>query len=274
MYTQRKIRRNASGLRLVGAQLALFRKAAGFTQRELGERVSLDEETVASIEQGRRPLKSDLADELDRLLGTKGALSVALENLPERERFPVWAADYMDLEREAMVISWFENQVLPGLLQTEAYARAVFRCRIPTLDEDEIEQRVAGRLERQAILHRKVPVMASFVISQAVLMDHLGGAEVYAEQLHHLRECADLPGLTLQVMPFGRQTHAALDGPFIVLETPENDLLGYTETQRGSQLFCEPDEVSILVQKYAMLRTQALNGEDTKGLLDQLRGER
>ncbi len=273
MYTQRKIRRNASGLRLVGAQLALFRKASGLTQRELGERVSLDEETVASIEQGRRPLKSDLADELDRLLGTKGALSVALENLPERERFPVWAADYMDLEREAIAISWYENHLVPGVLQTEAYARALFGCRVPYLDEDEIERRVNDRLERQELLRRTPPMVLSFVVSQTVLMERLGGDEVYARQLDHLRACADLPGLMLQVMPFGRHTHTGLAGPFLVLETTENDLIGYVESQRGSQLFCEPDEVSILSQKYAMLRTQALNTEETTALLEQLRGE-
>ncbi|MFJ2114962.1 Scr1 family TA system antitoxin-like transcriptional regulator, partial [Streptomyces sp. NPDC087850] len=84
----------------------------------------------------------------------------------------------------------------------------------------------------------------------------------------------DLPGIALQVMPLGRQSHAALDGPFILLETPDHQHLGYTETQRGSQIVSDPDEVSILSQKYAMLRTQALNPEDTKDLLDRLlRGE-
>lgn len=273
MHTRRKFRKNASGLRLVGAQLSLFRKAAGLTQRELATRLCLDEETIASIEQGRRPLKTDLADELDQLLGTKGALAIALENLPERERFPVWAADYIALEQEAIALSWYENQLVPGLMQTQGYARAVFRFTVPYLSEDEIEQRIVDRMERQDILHRKIPPVASFIVSQAVLMDRLGGNEVHREQLSHLRECADLPGLMFQVMPLGRQSHAGLSGPFIVLETPENDLIGYVESQRGGQLCSDPDEVSILAQKYAMLRTQALNTEESKALLEQLQGE-
>lgn len=179
----------------------------------------------------------------------------------------------MDIEREAIALSWFENQVLPGLLQTEGYARAVFRSKVPILSEDEINAQVAARLARQEILHRKVPPTASFIISEAIVRDRLGGDEVYAETLRHLRACADLPGITLQIMPLGRQTHAGLNGPFILLETPDHQHLAYTETQRGSQLITDPNEVSILAQKYAMLRTQALNPEETKGLLDRLLGE-
>jgi hypothetical protein len=74
-------------------------------------------------------------------------------------------------------------------------------------------------------------------------------------------------------MPLARTPHAALDGPFILLETPDHQRIAYTETQRDSQLISDPNEVSILAQKYAMLRTQALNTEDTKGLLDLLPGE-
>ncbi|MFC5799351.1 helix-turn-helix domain-containing protein [Streptomyces formicae] len=270
---KKRQRKNASAMKLVGSLLACFREAAGLTQRELAGRICVGEDTIASIEQGRRPLKPDLAAILDRLLETKGALSTAVENLPEIDLIPAWAEDYMDYEREAIALSWFENQVLPGLLQTENYARAVFRSKVPVLSEDEINAQVDRRVGRQEILHRKVPPTTSFVISEAVVRDRLGGDEVYAETLRHLRACADLPGITLQVMPLGRETHAALAGPFILLETPDHQHIGYAETQRGSQLITDPDEVSILAQKYAMLRTQALNPEETKGLLDRLLGE-
>ncbi|WP_399125843.1 DUF5753 domain-containing protein [Streptomyces sp. ITFR-6] len=202
--------------------------------------------------------------------------------MPEVDLIPAWAEQYMDLERTALALSWFENQVLPGLLQTENYARAVFRSKVPVMPEDEIEAQVAARIEpaqvaarieRQEILHRKNPPTTSFIISEAVLRDRLGGDEVYAETLRHLAEVAQLPGITIQVMPLGQQTHAALDGPFILLETPDYQHLAYTETQRGSQIVADPDEVSILAQKYAMPRTQALNVDETKDLLDRLLGE-
>ncbi|WP_409468861.1 helix-turn-helix domain-containing protein [Streptomyces sp. HC307] len=273
MSTTRRSRRNASAMKMVGALLALYREAAGFTQKTLGERFVVGEQQIASIEQGRRPLKPDLAEQLDEFLQTKGALTTALSRMPEVDLVPLWAEEYLDREREAIAIGWYEGLVIPGLLQTEAYARAVFRSRVPVYDEDEIEQLVAARIERREILHRKVPPTTSFVIWEAALRDRLGGKDVYVEQLLHLRKYAELPGLTLQVLPLGRTSHAGLDGPFILLETPDHQRLAYTETHRGSQLIADPNEVAILNQKYAMLRTQALTTEDTRDLLNRLLGE-
>lgn len=273
MHPRKRQRRNASAMKLVGKLVGVFRTAADLTQAQLADRVRLQVETIASIEQGRRALLPDLARQLDQLLETKGALETAVENMPEVDLIPAWAEQYMDLEREALALSFFANQVLPGLLQTENYARAVFDSRVPTFSREEIDGHVDKRLERQEILRRKLPPTTSFIISEAVVLAPLGGAAVYEETLRHLRACAGLPGFTLQVMPLARTTHAALDGPFILLETPDYQRIAYTETQRGSQLISDPNEVSILAQKYAMLRTQALNTEDTKGLLDRLLGE-
>jgi DNA-binding XRE family transcriptional regulator len=274
MHPRKRQRKNASAMKLVGAQLAMFRETAGLTQRELASSINVNLETIASIEQGRRPLKPDLAVRLDCLLETKNALETAVANMPEIDLIPAWAEQYMDLEREAIALSSYQNQVVPGQLQTENYARAVFRSRIPILDEDEITKRVATRIERQEILQRKNPMSVSFVIWQPLLMLRLGDEETCAEQIRHLRACAELPGVSIQVMPLDRGSHPALDGPFILLETPDHQHLAYAETQRGSQLISDLDEVSILAQRYAMLRTQALNQEDTVGLLDRLLGER
>ncbi|WP_326726158.1 helix-turn-helix transcriptional regulator [Streptomyces sp. NBC_00243] len=260
-------------MKMVGALISVFRRTAGYTQRELAERLRVDEQTLASIEQGRRSLRTEYAVFLDELLDTKGALSVAVENMPEVDLFPRWAEEYIDLEREALALSWYDNQVLPGLLQTPAYARAVFLNDVPALSEDEVEQRVAARVERQEVLHRKVPPTISFIISEVTLMDRLGGDEVHHEQLRRLREWADLPGVTLQVMPVGRDFHAGLVGPFTVIETEDHQRIAYTEAPRRGWLIADPDEVSYLERRYAMLRTQALNPLETKGLLDRLLGE-
>ncbi|WP_329547074.1 helix-turn-helix transcriptional regulator [Streptomyces sp. NBC_01356] len=260
-------------MKMVGALISVFWRTAGYTQRELAERLRVDEQTLASIEQGRRSLRTEYAVFLDELLDTKGALSVAVENMPEVDLFPRWAEEYIDLEREALALSWYDNQVLPGLLQTPAYARAVFLNDVPALSEDEVEQRVAARVERQEVLHRKVPPTISFIISEVTLMDRLGGDEVYYEQLRRLRESADLPGVTLQVMPVGRDFHAGLVGPFTVIETQDHQRIAYTEAPRRGWLIADPDEVSYLERRYAMLRTQALNPLETKGLLDRLLGE-
>ncbi|KKD04007.1 helix-turn-helix domain-containing protein [Streptomyces sp. WM6386] len=267
-------RRNASAMKMVGALLAVFRTAAGYTQQSLGEVFAgVGEQTIASIEQGRRRLMPDLADQFDELLDTRGALAEALKYMPEVDLVPLWAEEFLQREREAIAISWYESQVLPGLLQTDTYAEGVFRSRVPVYDEDEIAQLVAGRVERRAILHQKDRPMTSFVIWEPVVNAPIGGTDVWVEQLRHLRTCSELPGLMLQVLPLKRTTHAGLNGPFILLETPEHQRLAYMETQRGSQLVADQDEVAILNQKYAMLRSQALTPEDTRDLLDRLLGE-
>ncbi|MFE2496757.1 Scr1 family TA system antitoxin-like transcriptional regulator [Streptomyces scopuliridis] len=266
-------KKNASAMKMLGAQVATFRRAAGYTQRSLGERVVADEETIASIEQGRRPLKADLAETLDELLDTKGALSVGVANMPEIDQFPLWAEQYVDHEREAIALSWYDAVVLPGLLQTEAYAREVFRSRIPAFDEDEIASKTAARIDRQEILQRKVPPPISFIIWEPALRIPLGGRQVHTEQLRHLRTCSELPGLTMQFLSLKRTTNAGLDGPFILLETADHQHLAYNETQRGSQWVSDPDEVSIMSRKYAMLRSQALTPEHSRDLLDELLGE-
>lgn len=274
MPPRKRPRPNATTMKMVGAMVAVSRVAKNLTQKQLGELVGLEEQTIASVEQGRRALMPDVAELLDRLLGLPGVLAVAADQMPAVDVTPPWAEEYMDREREAVAISWFDTQVVPGLLQTEEYARALFGCRIPYLGAEEIEVQVARRMERQEILARPVPPTLSFVIWEAALRDRIGGDEVYREQLGHLRACADRPGIWLQILPLGIAGHAGLNGPFTLLETPEHQHFSYAETQRGSLLGQDPDELSILTRKYAMLRSQALNFVETKGLLDRLLGER
>ncbi|WP_318657887.1 helix-turn-helix domain-containing protein [Streptomyces aureocirculatus] len=258
----------------MGALLALHREAAGFTQRSLAERFVIGEEQIASIEQGRRTLKMDLAVQLDELLGTKGTFETAVENMPEVDLIPRFSEEYLDQEREAIVIDWYETMLVPGLLQTEAYARALFRGRIPAFTEERIEELVTQRIERRDILHRKEPPAVSFVIREAALLSRMGGDTVHIEQLRHLREYADLPGLCLQIMPLRHPSGPSVTSPLIVLETPDHQRLAYSETHRGSHLIADPDGVANLACKYGMLRSEALNSEESKGLLDQLLGER
>ncbi|MBO1337839.1 helix-turn-helix transcriptional regulator [Streptomyces sp. VRA16 Mangrove soil] len=266
-------KRNVSTMKMVGRQLKAARTAAGYTQVQLAELVSVDEETIASVEQGRRSLLPDLADRLDELLDTKGMLTIGVANMPEIDQFPLWAEEYMRQEQEAASISWYDALVVPGILQTEEYARAVLRERVPAYGEDEIEAKTAGRVARQEILHRKVPPTLSFVVWEPVLHSAVGEPRVRREQLRHLRTCAELPAVSLQFLPLDSPSNAGMDGPFTLLETPDHQHLAYTESQRGSQLVATPYDVSILERKYAMLRTQALTTQHSLGLLDRLLGE-
>ncbi|MFF0010903.1 Scr1 family TA system antitoxin-like transcriptional regulator [Streptomyces sp. NPDC005374] len=265
--------KNLTSMKMLGKQLGTARRTAGHTQTALADLVRVDEETIASIEQGRRTLKPDLAALLDEVLDTKGMLAAGVANLPDIDQFPMWAELYMEHERQAITLSFYANQVLPGLLQTRAYAEAVLRERVPAYEEEEIEPRTVARIERQDILHRKSPPTVSFVIWEPVLHLAIGGPEARMEQLRHLRLCSELPCVSLQFLPMASPSHAGLNGPFVLLETPDHQHLAYIEGQRGSQWVSDADEVSILARKYAMLRAQALSPLESKGLLDRLLGE-
>ncbi|MGP3774834.1 helix-turn-helix domain-containing protein [Streptomyces sp. SDT5-1] len=265
--------KNPSAMRLVADLVALFRKAAGYTQAALAQRLIVAESTIAAIEQARRPLVPKLAASMDQLLDTKGALATAVAAMPEVDQFPLWAESYIQHEREAIALSWYDALVVPGILQTAEYARTLLGQRVPAYSEDEVETKTAARVDRQTILHRKVPPTMSFVVWEPALKMAIAEPLVRADQLRFLRECADLPGLSFQVLPLDAQENAGDAGPFTILETPEHQQLAYAESQRGSQWVSDADGVSILARKYAMLRSQALTPNATRGLLDRLLGE-
>ncbi|WP_406480034.1 Scr1 family TA system antitoxin-like transcriptional regulator [Streptomyces platensis] len=258
---------------VIGALLSHFRRAAHITQPELAERVGLHEDTIGSIEQGRRPLKLDLAETLDEILDTKGALAVAVAKVPEREKLPAFVQDLVEHEEKALTLLSYQNQVVPGLLQTTDYARAVFDCLYPPLDEEQADEWLSTRIDRQKLLERKKPrPMLNFILEEVLLHRPIDGPDGLREQIRHLRRCAELPYLGLQIMPTKRGNHAGLDGPMILLETPEHEHLAYIEGQLISYLIDDPDQVSILQQKYGMLRSQALTPDESIGLLDDLLG--
>ncbi|MFJ8662654.1 Scr1 family TA system antitoxin-like transcriptional regulator [Streptomyces sp. NPDC093795] len=274
MQQGKKPRKKVPSWEVVGALVALYRKNAGMTQPHLASLVCVGLETLGSIEQGRRPLRPKLAEELDGLLDTKGALTTAVGKVPEREKYPEFVRDFIDEEAMALSLYSYENQVMPGQLQTPEYARAVIDCIYPPITEQQAEERLLARIDRQRIFEQKPwPPMMTFLINESVLEQPIGGADVLRAQIRHLREMAELPFLVIQVLPKNLTKHAGLAGPMVLIETPEHTHVAYIEGQRVGFLIDDPDEVGILQRKYGMLRSQALTPEETKGLLDRLAGE-
>ncbi|MFC9623455.1 helix-turn-helix domain-containing protein [Streptomyces sp. NPDC056930] len=272
MHSAKKNKRITSW-HLIGAQLATFRKAARMTQAALADQFCVGEDTIASIEQGRRPLQADFAAQLDELLGTKGVLQVAVSKVPQKERFPAFVQDFVAYEQDAVTLLSYQSQVVPGLLQTAEYARFLFSCLYPPLEEEEQEEWVAARLDRQKLLERKPRPMLHFLLEESILRSRIGDPAMLREQIKHLRRCVELPFLGLQIMPMKAPKHAGLAGPMVLLETPDHDHLAYVEGQLTSYLHEDPDDVSVLQQKYGMLRSQALSVEKSACLLDELLGE-
>ncbi|MBD0739494.1 Scr1 family TA system antitoxin-like transcriptional regulator [Streptomyces sp. NPDC088197] len=267
--------RKNSAWRVIGATVGQFRRASGMSQQRLADEVNLSLDQIASIEQGRRPLGLRLARQLDQLLRTSQTLEVAVAEVPQAERYPLFAQDYMEEEPLALSLMSYENQVVPGLLQTEGYARAVFGNLYPPLSPDELEEKVADRVTRQSIFDRLPwPPMMTFVLEESILRRPIGGRRELHRQIAHLRELAQLPFLNIQIMPTDREHHAGLAGPMVLLETPAHEHLAYLEGQHVSVLVDDPDDVALLQQKYGMLRSQALTPEESMSLMDDLLGDR
>lgn len=257
----------------VGGLVAFYRRQARLTQEQFAELASLHVDTIRSIEQGRLALQEDRAIEFDELLGTGGALFALLEKMPVRERMPAFAQGLVDNEQEAIAILSYETQVVPGLLQTEAYARSVFESRYPAVEDEASEQWVTNRLARQKIWTRERPPVGHFILEEAILRRTVGDRSVMRDQIHRLIEANDPVHMGVQIMPMDRMPHASLGGPLVLLETPHHERLAYLEVQRASFLVDNPEEVSNYHLKYGMLRSQALSPDESMRLLDGLLGE-
>ncbi|MFF3529888.1 DUF5753 domain-containing protein [Streptomyces rubiginosohelvolus] len=146
----------------------------------------------------------------------------------------------------------------------------VFGCNYPPVDEDVIETRVAERLGRQKILERKPRPVLHYILEENILRTQLGVTEVMRDQLLHLRRCVDLPFVTLQIMPRAAPGHAGLGGRPLLLETSDHGQLAYVSGHLHASVFDESADVSALMQRYGMLRSQALTVQGSTRLLDAL----
>ncbi|WP_448318219.1 helix-turn-helix domain-containing protein [Streptomyces sp. CO7] len=264
--------------RAVGRQLKLLRERAGLTQRDLGDRLGYSEDLISSLERGRRTPQREFLTAADDLLGAGGLLSATADEVESaraksRVRHPAWFRDYARLEGSAVEINDYSNHDIPGLLQTERRARALYGMRKPVLDEDTIDRRVAARLDRQRILTSWPPPLVTAVIEEAVLRRPIGGSGVHKEQLQHLITLAGLRHVEIQVMPTDRPEHAGMGGPFILLTPKNQPQVAYVEAQNRASLLVDREEVRILAARYGSIRAQALTPHESLSLMTDLLGE-
>ncbi|TLS47325.1 helix-turn-helix domain-containing protein [Streptomyces montanus] len=266
-------------MRAVGKQVKLLRERAGFTQKELGDRLGYSEDLVSSLERGRRTPQAEFLVAADELLGAGGLLKATIEDIEKakakaRVRHPAWFKDYARLESSAVEINFYSTLAPPGLLQTEDFIRTLLNGRQPLLSEETIEQRVVSRLARQEILTGWPPPMVTAVIDESVLRRKLGGLKVRQGQLEHLSKLGRLRNITLQVLPLDCEENSGVDGPFILLTPKGKAQVAYLEVQGAGQLITDPEEVRILAARYGSIRGQALTPSESLALMQELLGER
>ncbi|WP_432130429.1 helix-turn-helix domain-containing protein [Streptomyces tendae] len=263
----------SDSLRTFGAVLQALREHAGYSRAQFADLVSFSKHTVESVELGRRMPDVALVERSEEALGNTGALRRSAKHVT-RGRGDVglaaWFRQWARLERVAVSLCTYECRLVPGLLQSEGYARALFENRIPLLTDERLEAQVEARLERQKLLLERTTVPFHFIVEEAVLRRRLGGVEVLGAQLDLLLERTAPRNVTLQVMPSEAECHACMDGPVQLLETPEGRRLAYSEGQENGRLISDRKEVRLLYQRYDTLRSQALNPKDSRVLLERL----
>lgn len=249
-----------------GNQIKRWRTLANVSREALATAANYAPETVSSMERGVRMPSPRLLDIADELCGAQGMLSAAKEYV-RRERYSARAVDFIEREREATSLWTYEVALVPGLLQTRAYAQALIDNRIPPLDEETVEERVAARMERQAILTEpKPPVGLSFVLYEAALRSPL----VDKAQLQRLLEVSRLRNVVLQVLPFGQAFSDALMGPMVLVEAQDHERFAFMEGAFASELSAEPGVVSRVTERLSMIRTRALDPDESARFIKRM----
>ncbi|GEB53635.1 helix-turn-helix domain-containing protein [Streptomyces cacaoi] len=264
----------SDGLKTYGAVLQALRDDANLTQEEFAPLVQYSVHYIAKIEQGKRFPPRDLPQRLEPVLGRLAAkvLKAAARSLNRKRGLAAWFQQWAALEEEALSLYAYECRAIPGLLQPESYVRALCERQLPPYSPQQIDERVAARLERQGVLAERPHCAFSFVIEESLLLRHLGGTGVTRQIIDHLLEVGRRNNVDIQVMPLRQEDHAGSDGQLYLAGVRENRWFGYTEGHRSSSLITEPGEVSTLLQRYSRLRSQALDSRATVSLLERMRG--
>ncbi|GAB2867202.1 helix-turn-helix transcriptional regulator [Actinocorallia aurea] len=272
---------------LLGAQLRRLREARGISRDDAGYAIRASDSKISRLELGRVSFRErDVADLLT-LYGVQDederAKALSLARRASRNgwwhRFndvlPKWFENYIGLEEAASRIRSYEVQFVPGLLQTEGYARAVTLLGHGSAPAEEIERRVEMRMRRQALLEGEEAPQLWVVVDEAAMRRPLGGRAVMREQLAHLIDLSDAPGVTVQVVPFARGGHAAAGGPFSILRFAEPDLpdIVYLEQLTSALYLDKRDDVERYLAVMDQLCVQAEPVAATADVLTRIRNE-
>jgi transcriptional regulator with XRE-family HTH domain len=243
---------------LFGSRVRRLRVAAGLTQAQLGFLVHVVSTRITQIERasGAKPTLA-LARALDAALRADDLL-IELWPYVYREAFPDWARTFMEYAERAVRIHEYAAHVVPGLLQTEAYARAVLSVGRTLSGKEQLDERVAHRMGRQERLGTADCPSLWVVLDEAVLRRPVGGPAVMREQLARLLSTATERHITVQVMPFDQGEHDVMGGSLTLLTMPDGSESAYTEGAHYGQLVEEPDEVREFALAYDRLRAAAL----------------
>ncbi|GAB1693649.1 helix-turn-helix domain-containing protein [Krasilnikovia sp. M28-CT-15] len=262
--------------RRLGNALKRAREAAGRTQDEAAAVIDAAASKISRFELGQSGVRlTDLAHLLD-FYGVTGEEAESMRDLAKagrqrgrwstyRDALPGWFRQYVDLESDASEIRWYQSEVVPGILQTEPYIRAI----LDAGPDEEIDRQVQVRLERQSALDGADGSELSFILSESAIRRTVGSAATMRAQLEFLAEVSRRPGVTIQVLPFSAQTYTTASYPFIILrfEHDSTSDVIYLEDYTDASYHDRPEVVRSYTRLWENLSAAALGPVESRHLM-------
>lgn len=278
--------------RQLGRYLRELRIGARFTVKAAARTLEWSEAKMWRIETGQTSLRSHDVETMCNVYGAVPDLTEALMGLAKETKARGWWHSYGDaipegfdlfigLEEASSEVDWYESELVPGLLQTEEYARAIIRKGKPDEDAEEVDRRVDLRIARQVLLTRTTaPVRLKVVVNEAVLRRCVGGNKVMAKQLRHLLDVGSLPNVTVRVVPFSAGLHlGVMAGPFQVLRFPTNrdgsesePPTVYADGYTGDLYLDKPAEVASYDAAFVDIWNNASDDQASQSLISEVAG--
>ncbi|MFD7897600.1 Scr1 family TA system antitoxin-like transcriptional regulator [Streptomyces sp. NPDC059743] len=250
---------------MYGEELRLRRIAAGMTQEMLSDIVVCSPTLISHFEAGRRLPNPDDAKRIDAALGTDGFFFRWLKDL--ESRYADFFAAVAELELQATEIRQYGSLLVPGLLQTDGYSRAVFRAFSPNHTADELDEKVVVRRARAQIFDGPLAPVGWTLLDEACLRRKVGGPRVMAEQLHKIARMAEAGRLRLHVLPFGAGAHSLLAGMLYLMDFEDAPPVAYVEGHKVGYLMDDPAMVRQCQMSYSLALSDALPQKESLALV-------
>jgi transcriptional regulator with XRE-family HTH domain len=250
--------------RFLAKELQRLRVARGMTRTYVAKAVFVSESLVRSWEKGQRLPQPDHLAKVEELYGSAGTLSELREELITAAVPVEWFWEWPQVESQATTLWSFEPTLIPGLLQTEAYARVILRAANLLADLDEM---VAARMERQRVLSKEDPPVLVVLIAESALRHYVGGAEVMYEQLTHLAEVAERDNVIVHVVPDDAPACAGFLSGFVIASFDGGDDVAYVDNQLTGDTIRSGDDVTRLRHFFDVFRGDALSRQASIGLI-------
>jgi transcriptional regulator with XRE-family HTH domain len=258
---ERPLEDEESARAALGSTLRLLREKAGKSLGQLAEDTRYDKSYLYRLEMAERISKRPVMEDLDKYYGS-GDVLVRLWKLARMEAFKDQYKTFMRYEATANVMHLY-TPVIPGLLQTEGYARVLLSLGAAHSNEEVLEEQVIARMGRQELLHRKPPPVFRAIVDEAALRRAVADRKVWKDQLTHLLFSAALPSITLQVLPFSAGVQPHNEGSFSLLWQSDGSSVAYLEGSASGQLLEEPEEILRYRLAYDHMRDMALSPPDS-----------